>query len=76
MPLLIMNYNNNIATLSKAMNIPYKMNNHSKPSNHKKPNIFKNSNMKFIKANKFDTVRRHRFNYQNRPKMTQRFVKY
>ena len=65
-----MNNNNNNATLSKAMNIPYKLN------NFKKPNNFKKSNIKFITVNKFNKVKRHRLNYQPRPKMTQRFVKY
>ncbi len=68
-----MKYNNNIATLSKAMNIPYKMNNFNKPKN------FKKSINKFANINKFtniNNVNRHRFNYQNRVKMTQRFVKY
>lgn len=71
-----MNNNNNNATLSKAMNIPYKLNNFRKPNNSKKPNNFKKSNIKFITVNKFNKVKRHRLNYQPRPKMTQRFVKY
>ncbi len=68
--LIIMKYNNYIANLSKAMNIPYKINTNSKPSNYKKINNFIKSN---IKINKFN---RHRFNYQNRPKNMQRFIKY
>jgi len=74
-----MNYNNNIATLSKVMNIPYNINNDNKPSNHKKPNNFNKSNIKIIKVNNVNNVNkvhRHRFNYQARPKTTQRFVKY
>jgi len=71
-----MNYNNNIATLSKVMNIPYNINNDNKPSNHKKPNNFNKSNIKFINVNNVNKVHRHRFNYQARPKTTQRFVKY
>ena len=65
-----MKYNNHIANLSKAMNIPYKINNNSKPSNYKKLNNF---NKSIINFNKFN---RYRFNYQNRPKNTQRFIKY
>ena len=71
--LIIMKYKNHIANLSKAMNIPYKINNNSKPSNYKKLNNFNKSKIKFIDVNKFN---RYRFNYQNRPKNMQRFIKY
>ncbi len=71
-----MNYNNNIATLSKAMDIPYKMNNFYKPKKFKK-SINKFTNITNInKFTNINNVNRHRFNYQNRVKIAQRFVKY
>ena len=52
--------NNNIVTLSKVMNIPYKMNNDNKPNNYKRENNFKKSNIKFINVNKLNKLHRYK----------------
>ena len=60
-----MKYNHNIATLSKMMNIPHNMYVNTRPNqNFINKTHFINKNI-----NKNNKVCRHRYNYQNRPKI-------